>query len=142
MPPDTLQHLKDSRHIVVYHKGRYFKVWLYHDGRLLKPRELEQQMQRILDDSSEPQAGEAKLAALTAADRCGPSPPGLSLEAARCFIFLCTPNGGSPSGTSRQPRMGLCLGCHPVAAPIVPVCLLDLPRQLSLRGHRSQLSCI
>ncbi|XP_058518694.1 carnitine O-palmitoyltransferase 1, liver isoform [Ochotona princeps] len=66
---DTLQHLKDSRHIVVYHKGRYFKVWLYHDGRLLKPRELEQQMQRILDDSSEPQAGEAKLAALTAADR-------------------------------------------------------------------------
>lgn len=68
--PDTLQHLRDSRHIVVFHKGRYFKVWLYHDGRLLKPREIEQQMQRILDDPSEPQAGEAKLAALTAGDRC------------------------------------------------------------------------
>ncbi|TKC52287.1 hypothetical protein EI555_000406 [Monodon monoceros] len=67
--PDTLQHLRDSRHIVVFHKGRYFKVWLYHDGRLLKPREIEQQMQRILDDPSEPQAGEAKLAALTAGDR-------------------------------------------------------------------------
>ncbi|XP_065738383.1 carnitine O-palmitoyltransferase 1, liver isoform isoform X3 [Phocoena phocoena] len=66
---DTLQHLRDSRHIVVFHKGRYFKVWLYHDGRLLKPREIEQQMQRILDDPSEPQAGEAKLAALTAGDR-------------------------------------------------------------------------
>ncbi|XP_007466042.1 PREDICTED: carnitine O-palmitoyltransferase 1, liver isoform isoform X3 [Lipotes vexillifer] len=66
---DTLQHLGDSRHIVVFHKGRYFKVWLYHDGRLLKPREIEQQMQRILDDPSEPQAGEAKLAALTAGDR-------------------------------------------------------------------------
>lgn len=66
---DTLQHMKDSRHIVVYHKGRYFKVCLYHDGRLLKPREIEQQMQRILDDSSEPQAGEEKLAALTAGDR-------------------------------------------------------------------------
>uniref|UniRef100_A0A8C3HQG8 Carnitine palmitoyltransferase 1A n=1 Tax=Chrysemys picta bellii TaxID=8478 RepID=A0A8C3HQG8_CHRPI len=66
---DTIQHMKDSRHIVVYHKGRYFKVWLYHDGRLLKPREIEQQMQRILDDSSEPQAGEEKLAALTAGDR-------------------------------------------------------------------------
>lgn len=72
--PDTLQHLRDSRHIVVFHKGRYFKVWLYHDGRLLKPREIEQQMQRILDDPSEPQAGEAKLAALTAGDRCAPPP--------------------------------------------------------------------
>ena len=54
----------------MYHRGRYFKVWLYHDGRLLRPRELEQQMQQILDDTSEPQPGEAKLAALTAADRC------------------------------------------------------------------------
>ncbi|OBS77317.1 hypothetical protein A6R68_16247 [Neotoma lepida] len=64
----TIQHIKDSRHIVVYHRGRYFKVWLYHDGRLLRPRELEQQMQHILDDPSEPQPGETKLAALTAAD--------------------------------------------------------------------------
>lgn len=63
--------MKDSKHIVVYHKGRYFKVWLYHDGRLLKPREIEQQIQRILDDDSEPQAGEEKLAALTAGDRYG-----------------------------------------------------------------------
>ncbi|XP_076412453.1 carnitine O-palmitoyltransferase 1, liver isoform isoform X2 [Peromyscus maniculatus bairdii] len=66
---DTIQHIKDSRHVVVYHRGRYFKVWLYHDGRLLRPRELEQQMQHILDDASEPQPGEAKLAALTASDR-------------------------------------------------------------------------
>ncbi|XP_010634048.1 carnitine O-palmitoyltransferase 1, liver isoform [Fukomys damarensis] len=66
---DTIQHLKDSRHIVVFHRGRYFKVWLYHNGRLLKPRELEQQIQWILEDPSEPQAGEAKLAALTAGDR-------------------------------------------------------------------------
>ncbi|XP_074854032.1 carnitine O-palmitoyltransferase 1, liver isoform isoform X2 [Carettochelys insculpta] len=66
---DTIQHMKDSKHIVVYHKGRYFKVFLYHDGRLLKPREIEQQMQRILDDSSEPHPGEEKLAALTAGDR-------------------------------------------------------------------------
>lgn len=67
---DTIQHLRDSKHIAVLHKGRYFKVWLYHDGRLLRPREIEQQMQRILDDPSEPQPGEAKLAALTAGDRC------------------------------------------------------------------------
>ncbi|XP_068116468.1 carnitine O-palmitoyltransferase 1, liver isoform isoform X2 [Hyperolius riggenbachi] len=66
---DTIQHVRDSKHIVVYHKGRYFKVWLYHDGRLLKPREIEQQMQRILDDKSDPQSGEEHLAALTAGDR-------------------------------------------------------------------------
>nr|XP_025142638.1 carnitine O-palmitoyltransferase 1, liver isoform isoform X2 [Bubalus bubalis] len=66
---DTIQHLRDSKHIVVFHRGRYFKVWLYHDGRLLRPREIEQQVQRILEDPSEPQPGEAKLAALTAADR-------------------------------------------------------------------------
>ncbi|XP_042531921.1 carnitine O-palmitoyltransferase 1, liver isoform [Dipodomys spectabilis] len=66
---DTIQHLKDSKHVVVYHRGRYFRVSLYHSGRLLRPRELEQQMQRILDDPSEPQPGEAKLAALTAGDR-------------------------------------------------------------------------
>ncbi|OCT81808.1 carnitine O-palmitoyltransferase 1, liver isoform isoform X1 [Xenopus laevis] len=66
---DTIQHVKDSKHIVVYHKGRYFKVWLYHDGRLLKPRDIEHQMQRIIDDTSSPQPGEEKLAALTAGDR-------------------------------------------------------------------------
>ncbi|XP_070622162.1 carnitine O-palmitoyltransferase 1, liver isoform isoform X2 [Erythrolamprus reginae] len=66
---DTIQHLKDSKHIAVYHKGRYYKVWLYYDGRLLKPREIEQQMQWILNDKSEPQPGEEKLAALTAGDR-------------------------------------------------------------------------
>ncbi|XP_074086985.1 carnitine O-palmitoyltransferase 1, liver isoform [Macrotis lagotis] len=66
---DTIQHVKDSKHIVVYHQGRYFKVWLYHDGRLLKPREIEQQIQRILDDSSAPQPGEERLAALTAGER-------------------------------------------------------------------------
>ncbi|KAF7245500.1 Carnitine O-palmitoyltransferase 1, liver isoform [Varanus komodoensis] len=66
---DTIQHIKDSKHVVVFHKGCYYKVWLYYDGRPLKPREIEQQMQWILDDKSEPQPGEEKLAALTAGDR-------------------------------------------------------------------------
>uniref|UniRef100_A0A8C5EKF5 carnitine O-palmitoyltransferase n=1 Tax=Gouania willdenowi TaxID=441366 RepID=A0A8C5EKF5_GOUWI len=59
-----------SKHIVVYHKGRFYKVWMFYDGRLLLPREIEQQMERILADESEPQPGEEKLAALTAGDRC------------------------------------------------------------------------
>lgn len=44
---DVLQHLSDSRHVAVYHKGRFFKVWLYEGSRLLKPRDLEMQFQRI-----------------------------------------------------------------------------------------------
>lgn len=66
---DTLQHVNESKHIVVYHKGRFFKVWMFYDGRLLLPREIEQQMERILADKSEPLPGEEKLAALTAGDR-------------------------------------------------------------------------
>ncbi|KAM7372639.1 hypothetical protein PAMP_009792 [Pampus punctatissimus] len=38
-------------------------------GRLLSPREIEYQIQRILDDPSPPQPGEEKLGALTAGDR-------------------------------------------------------------------------
>uniref|UniRef100_A0A8C9CDZ0 Carnitine O-palmitoyltransferase 1, muscle isoform n=1 Tax=Phocoena sinus TaxID=42100 RepID=A0A8C9CDZ0_PHOSS len=66
---DVLQHLTDSRHVAVYHKGRFFKLWLYEGSRLLKPRDLETQFQRILDDPSPPQPGEERLAALTAAGR-------------------------------------------------------------------------
>ncbi|XP_061420520.1 carnitine O-palmitoyltransferase 1, liver isoform [Lethenteron reissneri] len=66
---DTLQHLNDSKHLVVYHRGRFFRLWLYHGERLLGPRELQKQIQRILDDPSSPQTGEEKLAALTAGDR-------------------------------------------------------------------------
>uniref|UniRef100_A0AAQ4PTQ5 Carnitine palmitoyltransferase 1Ab (liver) n=1 Tax=Gasterosteus aculeatus aculeatus TaxID=481459 RepID=A0AAQ4PTQ5_GASAC len=64
-----LQHVNDSKHIAVYHKGRFFKVWMFYDGRLLLPREIEQQMARILADTTEPMPGEEKLAALTAGDR-------------------------------------------------------------------------
>jgi len=61
--------MNDSKHIAVYHKGRFFKVWMFYDGRLLLPREIEQQMERILADTSEPLPGEEQLAALTAGDR-------------------------------------------------------------------------
>uniref|UniRef100_A0A8C9GDQ7 Carnitine O-palmitoyltransferase 1, muscle isoform n=1 Tax=Piliocolobus tephrosceles TaxID=591936 RepID=A0A8C9GDQ7_9PRIM len=69
---DVLQHLSDSRHVAVYHKGRFFKLWLYEGSRLLKPQDLEMQFQRILDDPSPPQPGEEKLAALTAGGRYQP----------------------------------------------------------------------
>ncbi|XP_041795092.1 carnitine O-palmitoyltransferase 1, liver isoform isoform X1 [Chelmon rostratus] len=66
---DTIQHMNESKHIAVYHKGRFFKVWMFYDGRLLLPREIEQQMERILADKSEPLPGEERVAALTAGDR-------------------------------------------------------------------------
>ncbi|XP_062318683.1 carnitine O-palmitoyltransferase 1, liver isoform isoform X1 [Osmerus eperlanus] len=66
---DTIQHMNESKHIAVFHKGRFFKVWMFYDGRLLLPREIEQQMERILADQSESQSGEEHLAALTAGER-------------------------------------------------------------------------
>lgn len=66
---DTVQHLQDSEYVAVYHKGRYFHLRVYQAGRLLCPREIEFQIQRILDDPSPPSKGEAKLGALTAGDR-------------------------------------------------------------------------
>lgn len=66
---DTLLHWQDSDYIAVFHKGRYFRLRVYHAGRLLSPREIEFQIQKILDDPSPPCKGEAKLGALTAGDR-------------------------------------------------------------------------
>ncbi|KAF3699634.1 Carnitine O-palmitoyltransferase 1, liver isoform [Channa argus] len=66
---DVLQHWQDSEFVAVYHKGRYFRLWVYQAGRLLSPREIEYQIQRILDDHSPPQIGEEYLGALTAGDR-------------------------------------------------------------------------
>ncbi|KAH1180656.1 hypothetical protein KIL84_001590 [Mauremys mutica] len=66
---DSLQHRRDSRHIAVFHAGRFFRVGLYHGGRLLGPRELQAQFQRILDDPAPPAPGEETLAALTAGPR-------------------------------------------------------------------------
>ncbi|XP_076376106.1 carnitine O-palmitoyltransferase whd isoform X2 [Megalopta genalis] len=66
---DKLVHYQDSKHIVVYHKGRYFKVPIYHKNRILLPCEIQIQMKYILADTSVPLVGEEKLAALTAGER-------------------------------------------------------------------------
>uniref|UniRef100_UPI00358F9DCE carnitine O-palmitoyltransferase 1, liver isoform-like n=1 Tax=Myxine glutinosa TaxID=7769 RepID=UPI00358F9DCE len=66
---DTLQHMADSRHLVVLHCGRYYRLFVYHGGCLLSPCALQNQLQTILDDKSLPQPGELHLAALTAGNR-------------------------------------------------------------------------
>uniref|UniRef100_A0A6Q2Z385 carnitine O-palmitoyltransferase n=1 Tax=Esox lucius TaxID=8010 RepID=A0A6Q2Z385_ESOLU len=66
---DSVQHWQDSDYVAVYHRGRYFRLRMYSAGRLLSPREVESQVQKILDDPSSPSPGEEKLGALTAGDR-------------------------------------------------------------------------
>ncbi|CAF5130495.1 unnamed protein product, partial [Rotaria socialis] len=34
-------HYSDSHHIAVYHKGRWFKVFMYYQNNLLQPCELQ-----------------------------------------------------------------------------------------------------
>ena len=38
---DRIVNLEDSTHVAVYCYGKYFKVPLYHKGRLLRPCELQ-----------------------------------------------------------------------------------------------------
>ncbi|XP_011252291.1 carnitine O-palmitoyltransferase 1, liver isoform isoform X2 [Camponotus floridanus] len=66
---DKIVHYQDAKHIVVYHKGRYFKVLIYYRNRILQACEIELQIQQILNDDSTPAEGEEKLAALTAGER-------------------------------------------------------------------------
>uniref|UniRef100_A0A0V0G650 carnitine O-palmitoyltransferase n=1 Tax=Triatoma dimidiata TaxID=72491 RepID=A0A0V0G650_TRIDM len=66
---DKIVHYSDSKHVVVYHKGRYYKVQIYYKHRMLAPCEIEVQMQLILDDKSEPVEGEERLGALTGSPR-------------------------------------------------------------------------
>lgn len=64
---DHIRHLRDSRHVAVFHRGRFFRVGTHSQSGLLSPRALEQQFQRILDDPSPAFPHEEHLAALTAA---------------------------------------------------------------------------
>lgn len=66
---DRIQHENDSPHIVVLHRGRFYKLTIHHKGRLLQPRELERLLDKIVADESQAEPGEDKLPSLTAADR-------------------------------------------------------------------------
>ncbi|XP_035909670.1 carnitine O-palmitoyltransferase 1, liver isoform isoform X1 [Anopheles stephensi] len=67
---DKIIHYQDSNHIVVLYRGCYYKVIIYHNGRILRPCELQIQIDHILQQGAEkPQPGEELLASLTAGDR-------------------------------------------------------------------------
>jgi len=66
---DKIVHFGDSTHVVVMHKGRFFKMPCYYKGSLMTARELQNQIEMILADTTEPDSGEALLGALTAGER-------------------------------------------------------------------------
>lgn len=41
MESDKIVHYDDSKHIAVYHRGRFYKVIIYHQNRILNPCEIE-----------------------------------------------------------------------------------------------------
>lgn len=70
MGKDRLIHWADSSHVVVYHRGRYFRCPVVVHGHYLTTVELEYMFDQIINnDLSSPCSGEAQLAALTAGPR-------------------------------------------------------------------------
>jgi len=66
---DKIVHYDDSKHIVVFHKGCYYKMPIYHQGRLLTPIELKHQYDQILKMNVKPTHGEKHVGALTGMNR-------------------------------------------------------------------------
>uniref|UniRef100_A0A5S6QB24 carnitine O-palmitoyltransferase n=1 Tax=Trichuris muris TaxID=70415 RepID=A0A5S6QB24_TRIMR len=66
---DTLKHWNDSKHIAVYVRGCWFKVMIHNGNRLLKPCELENIFEGLLQQEHETTDAERYLASLTAWER-------------------------------------------------------------------------
>lgn len=66
---DKLVHFENTQHIVVYHKGRFYKLFVYHQGMLLKPLDLQHQIELILNSNASTTDSERNLASLTALNR-------------------------------------------------------------------------
>eukprot|EP01063_Lacrimia_lanifica_P007454 TRINITY_DN1474_c0_g4_i1.p1 TRINITY_DN1474_c0_g4~~TRINITY_DN1474_c0_g4_i1.p1 ORF type:complete len:794 (+),score=265.37 TRINITY_DN1474_c0_g4_i1:54-2435(+) len=68
---DRLRTYDESRHIVVMHKGRYYKLMVYspETGRPVSWNSLERALEGILADASQPSPTEQHLAALTGITR-------------------------------------------------------------------------
>jgi carnitine O-palmitoyltransferase 1, liver isoform len=69
---DKIAHYDDSKHVVVLHKGCYYKMTIYHKTRLLTACEIQYQLDLIVNASEKYLAwshGEKHLASLTALNR-------------------------------------------------------------------------
>lgn len=66
---DKIVHFEESNHFAVLHKGCYYKVTAVQNGRILKPREIQHQLDFIIDSNPTSSHGEKHLASLTAWNR-------------------------------------------------------------------------
>lgn len=66
---DKIVHYEDIEHIVVLHKGCYYKMMVYHNERLLNPSELQFQLDQIVKKNVVSTQAEKHLASLTAWNR-------------------------------------------------------------------------
>jgi carnitine O-palmitoyltransferase 1 len=66
---DSLVHYSDSKHVAVYSNGKWFKLYTYFNSKPLNAKELQHQIQKIIDDDSETTDCERHLGALTAGER-------------------------------------------------------------------------
>lgn len=66
---DKIVHYEESNHIIVLHKGCYYKVIISENGRDYNPCELQLQYEHILSQNEKATRAENNLAALTAWDR-------------------------------------------------------------------------
>ncbi|CAF0774253.1 unnamed protein product [Brachionus calyciflorus] len=66
---DKIVHYNDSKHVAVYCKGKWYKLYAYYHSKPLNAKELEIQLEKILNDESEASKGEMYLGGLTAGDR-------------------------------------------------------------------------
>lgn len=66
---DKIVHFNDIRHVVVLHKGCYYKMDVYHRNRLLNACEIQYQLDLIVKRNAIASRAENHLASLTAWDR-------------------------------------------------------------------------
>lgn len=66
---DKLVHLNDSSHVAVYHLGRWYKLIFHHKGKLLKPKQIEFLLDKIVSDTEDPTNAEEYISSLTTLDR-------------------------------------------------------------------------
>lgn len=66
---DKLVHNDDAKHMMILHKGCYYKMPVFQNGRMLKPKEIEYQLNYILNSNNQSSHPEKYLASLTAWNR-------------------------------------------------------------------------
>lgn len=66
---DEIVTFPESIYVVVYHKGRFFKLSVVFSGDLLKPADIQAKIKKILENEDKAHSGEEILPVLTATDR-------------------------------------------------------------------------